>query len=236
MDSAHWSASDAIAVQISKRRKAAELTRAQLAKLCSDVGGPALSPTVIGYIETGRRDPEGRRRREVTVDELLIFAKAFEVSPLLLIFPVDMDDDHTVEVLPGRDLPVWMAAKWFTGEGPLGNRNPTDGRWYVDTDEFGPWRKNNTPLELRREHDDRVKQWNDARNEAESYRSVAESASTAAQRETALASADAMENEVRNVEERLRETRREMKRYGLTPPELNDVLRHVDPVDEEARR
>ncbi|MEU4802829.1 helix-turn-helix transcriptional regulator [Actinosynnema sp. NPDC023587] len=233
MDFVAWSASDMIAEQIHKRRKAAGLTRAQLAELCAAVGGPSLSPTVIGYIETGRRDADGRRRREVAVDELLIFAKAFEVSPLLLLFPLDEVGERTIGVLPGRELPMWLAAKWFTGEGPLGHRNPEDGRWYVDTDEFETWQRNNSPLDLRREHDYQVKRWNDAKGDAEWYRSVAETASTSAQRETALAAADAMESEARNLEDRLRETRREMKRSGLTPPELNDVLKYVD---EEVRR
>ncbi|WP_440902163.1 helix-turn-helix domain-containing protein [Actinosynnema sp.] len=229
-DENRWSPSEVIAQQIQRRRKVAGWTRAQLAERCAEAkGAVTLTATVIGYIETGRRDANGKRRREVTIEELLILAKAFEVSPLLLLYPVDRAGDGLVEVLPGREVPVWMAAKWFTGEGPLGRRHQEGAeRWSVHTDEFEPWRQNNTPLYLRREHDLLIGRWDDAKLEALSRRRAAELASTAAQRESELARADAAENRARETESRLRDTRKEMKRNGLTPPEvspeLNDAL------------
>lgn len=223
-----WSASEYIAGQINKIRKRAGLNREQLAEKCRQAGASSsLTAAVVANIETGRRGPDGRRRRDVTVDELVIFAKALDVSPLLLVYPLDDERQALVEVLPGREIPLWIAAKWFAGEGPLAVREP-EGGWGVDTDEFEEWQRNNAPLDLRREHDRLTAKWDEAKRDAGWYREAAETAATAAQRESTLAAADVMENEARNAEVALREVRREMTRRGLPTPELGDELRHVD--------
>ncbi|MFC6080980.1 helix-turn-helix domain-containing protein [Sphaerisporangium aureirubrum] len=91
--------SDVIAAQVRLRRRRADLTRDQLAEACARHGAPELTFGAITNIETGRPDPEtGRRRRHVTVDELIVLAQALNVAPLDLIYP----GDH-------------QAAAWFTG-------------------------------------------------------------------------------------------------------------------------
>ncbi|ROP36276.1 helix-turn-helix domain-containing protein [Saccharothrix texasensis] len=69
--------SDVIAAAIREHRKKRGLTRDELATELWDVGAPqSMSAAVVGYIETGRRDKDGQRRREVTADELVLIAAA----------------------------------------------------------------------------------------------------------------------------------------------------------------
>lgn len=75
--------SDAIAEEIKATRKRAGLNRGEFAALAWEAGAPAsFSAAVVGYIETGRPDKDGKRRREVTVDELVFIAKAAGTTPL----------------------------------------------------------------------------------------------------------------------------------------------------------
>lgn len=53
---------------------------AELAKHC-----PGLSENVIENIENGRPDRHGHRRRDITVDEMMIIAKALDVQAGVLM-------------------------------------------------------------------------------------------------------------------------------------------------------
>lgn len=110
--------SDVVAEQVNRARKRHGWNRGELAKRCRKLGAPQLTEAAITNIETGRRDADGRRRREVTVDELVIFGRALGVPPVLLAFPVG--SQPTVEAFPGVEAPTWGAARWFTGEAPWG--------------------------------------------------------------------------------------------------------------------
>jgi transcriptional regulator with XRE-family HTH domain len=80
------SISDLIADQIRDLRRREGLTREELAAAARGQGLPATFTAVaLGNVETGRRDHEGRRRREVTVDELAALAAAAGRSPLDLL-------------------------------------------------------------------------------------------------------------------------------------------------------
>lgn len=81
--------SDDTARQLVALRNRAGWTREDLARRCADLGFPALTAPVIGNIETGRRDVDGRRRRDVSVDEWLVLADALMVPPLELLLPLD---------------------------------------------------------------------------------------------------------------------------------------------------
>jgi transcriptional regulator with XRE-family HTH domain len=96
------------------------LTREDLSDLCGKRGLP-LSPATIANIETGRRDASGKRRREVTVDELVILAEALNIAPVLLVFPVGQES--TVLSVGDAAVGTWEAAKWFGGHGehPVGS-------------------------------------------------------------------------------------------------------------------
>lgn len=69
--------SDVISAAMRDHRKRQGMTREELAGELWNVGAPqSMSAAVVGYIETGRRDKEGARRREVSVDELVLIAAA----------------------------------------------------------------------------------------------------------------------------------------------------------------
>jgi transcriptional regulator with XRE-family HTH domain len=66
----------------------------RLAEACATTGSQQLSESVIANIESGRRDESGRRRRDVTVDDAVGFAKALDV-PLIHLLPVHLDPGAT---------------------------------------------------------------------------------------------------------------------------------------------
>lgn len=78
--------SDACAEAVRAARKREGMTRAELAERAQAAGaGPVFTAAVVGYIETGRRDAAGRRRREVSLDELVHLAYALDTTPLALL-------------------------------------------------------------------------------------------------------------------------------------------------------
>lgn len=89
--------SDVVAVKVRALRDREDMTRADLAERCARLGWPQLTAPAIGNLETGRRGGDGQRRREVTVDELVVLALAFGISPLELL----LGDEPEVEVTPG---------------------------------------------------------------------------------------------------------------------------------------
>lgn len=95
--------SDIAAARIREVRRKRGLTAAQLAKRCADIGASEITAQSVSNIETGRRDKEGRRRRFVTVDELVALAVALEVAPVHLLS----------QALPPEELPLpgaWKGA------------------------------------------------------------------------------------------------------------------------------
>lgn len=128
--------SDDVGEQLVKLRKSAGLTREQLAERCARAGLPALTAPAIGNIETGRRDATGRRRREISVDELMVLAYALDRPPVALLLPIDRETP--VEVLPGRPTSLADALAWLRGDRPLGGRESSIYaalRLYVRADE-----------------------------------------------------------------------------------------------------
>lgn len=80
------SISDVIADRIRALRKREGLSREEVAAAARAAGAPvSCTATALGNIETGRRDQEGRRRRDVSVDELVWLAAAAGQSPLALL-------------------------------------------------------------------------------------------------------------------------------------------------------
>lgn len=73
--------SDIVAMRIREARKALGWQVADLAARCADHGHPELTENVIENIEGGRRDRTGRRRRDVTVDELRVLSDVLGFSP-----------------------------------------------------------------------------------------------------------------------------------------------------------
>ncbi|WP_411146404.1 hypothetical protein [Streptomyces sp. x-80] len=131
------------------------MTREQLAAECERLGATGLTYAAIVSIESGRRKPDGSRRREVTVDELLVLGLALAVPPLLLALP--LGSEQQVPTVPGRDPrdphTVW---KWWTGEDMPTLGGPVDGRHFPESQpigEDGPkwsaaWAENAYPASL----------------------------------------------------------------------------------------
>jgi transcriptional regulator with XRE-family HTH domain len=91
--------SDVVARRIQEIRKRRDMSAAELAEACAKVGFPQLTASVIANIESGRRGPDGRRRRDVTVDEVYAFAQALRVGVTKLL-----------PAPPGRSEDMWQLA------------------------------------------------------------------------------------------------------------------------------
>ena len=76
--------STAVAARIREARKRRGWSAGELAERCARAGFP-MSKAVLANIESGRPGPDGARRRDVTVDELLAFASVLDVAPVFLM-------------------------------------------------------------------------------------------------------------------------------------------------------
>lgn len=80
--------SDLVGREIRRYREAAEMSRDEVARRCADAGWAGISSMVLLYIENGRPDASGRRKREISVDELVALAFVLGVPPLALLVPL----------------------------------------------------------------------------------------------------------------------------------------------------
>lgn len=104
-----------VAGEVKRYRKERRLSAQQLADRCEQLGLSIPRP-VLSNLENGRRE-------SVTLAEVLILARALDVSPTLLLAPVGRQE--TVEVLPGRYIAPWDVVRWLDGEVQL--RETADG-------------------------------------------------------------------------------------------------------------
>jgi len=232
-ETAAWPLSEIAAQQINRLRKHYGWSRDFLAEKCRDLGAPDnMTGAAIANIETGRPDSNGRRRRDITIDELVIFALALDVAPLVLMFPVGQV--KSVEVLPGKVRPTWLAAKWFTGEEPWCGESDDEGRWYADFARLGRWRQNSAGSDFYRMQDRRVREWDEALSKAEDARDEANRATDDVTREATRRRAEAFEATATKLAAVIGQLRWSARRQGLLPPTLPKELAYVD--DEEQTR
>ncbi|MER7838433.1 helix-turn-helix transcriptional regulator [Streptomyces sp. NPDC096040] len=111
----HSTPSEVIATQVRKRRRQLDLNRQQLAEKCASIGAPQLTTAALTNIETGRPDKDGKRRREVTVEELLALACALSIHPVDLMVPADLADDAPYEVTSAIATTAATARGWISG-------------------------------------------------------------------------------------------------------------------------
>lgn len=177
------------------------ITAQALADRCAKLGHP-LDRTVIAKLEKGMR-------QSVTVADLLVLSAALGVPPIALVVPVDQEE--TVEMLPGRNVPTYEAMTWFTGE----RRFPGASGSAEDTED---------PAMIRtyRAHAKQVDSWNQQTGQAARWAAAAEDDPAAEARATWYAAA------IPAVEEDIARARRELRRYGLRLPELPAGLAHID--------
>ncbi|MGI5179559.1 helix-turn-helix domain-containing protein [Dactylosporangium sp. CA-152071] len=211
--------SDVIARRIVRIRKSRSITREQLAERCAQLGYPALTGPAVANIETGRRGPKGERRRDITVDELTVLAAALDVPPIMLAFPIGTDAESPV--VPRRRIDTWDAARWFMGDlhvrddgRPAAQELESSARPLIT--DGNAWNSAATPIELYRSHDALMSEYHDVL-----IGRLYPPDEDERKREKELARATA-------VLFRLREKRAEMRRHGLTPPELAADERHID--------
>lgn len=117
-----FSVSDVAARQIARLRRQRGWTARRLATECAALGATHLTPSVIANIETGRPDAQGRRRRDLTVDELFVFAYALAAPLPVLLLPLAADDpvagDNTVSPTPNTHVSVEAALRWVQSKEP----------------------------------------------------------------------------------------------------------------------
>lgn len=109
--------SDQIAARLKELRRREGLTTKALAKSCAAFGAPQLTPAALMNIESGRPDSNGRRRRNITIDELLVLALALTVPPSALLLPEDRA--ATYAVTPNVTGSVESVFAWLTGQRPV---------------------------------------------------------------------------------------------------------------------
>lgn len=78
----------------------------QLSDKCASLG-LAIPRPVLSNLENGRRE-------NVNIAELLVIAKALDVEPIFIMFPLGYED--TVEVLPGQIVETTEAVRWVAGD------------------------------------------------------------------------------------------------------------------------
>jgi transcriptional regulator with XRE-family HTH domain len=210
----NWRLSDTVAERISILRRRRDLNREQLAERCAKLGYPALTAPALANIETGRRDKAGRRRRDVTVDELVVLAAALRVPPLLLMFPIG--EAQRVEVLPGRRNTGWDAAKWFIGELP------------ESVAEYEEWARSAAALSRHRQHDEWAATWLMLTSHIEDAEVNLRGEGDDARRASYQERWDMLTSQRSDVEDRWREVRLTLRQLGLTPPPLPPGADAVD--------
>lgn len=187
-----------VARQVRKYRLRRGLSVRQLAEECAKLGAPQLTSASLGNIERGQ-DPEARRkRRDVTVDELLVLGKALKVAPSLLMFPVG--EQAEIEVA-AESVDTWDTFKWFNGEA------------YFSQDVNEYWA---IPIYLFREHD---------RLRSERLELMFQNLPTLRD-DGGREGRERLINVT--LWDKLKNVRAEMRRTGLTPPPAVDDLEGID--------
>jgi transcriptional regulator with XRE-family HTH domain len=116
--------SDVAATRIRTARKRRGWSAQELADRLAAAGAPELSMFVISNIESGRRKADGKRRREVTVDELFLIAYVLGVPPIHLLVPAE-ESETPVEVAPNvRVDKSDLMLRWIRGDQTLPGVDP----------------------------------------------------------------------------------------------------------------
>jgi transcriptional regulator with XRE-family HTH domain len=138
--------SDLLARAVKQTRTRRGWSAEELAERCRTLGAADMTPAVLANIETGRRGPDGARRRHVTVDELLVLALALDVAPIHLLLPVDNPVTEKVAVTETMSPSLWEARWWIRGQAPLRGQDPRTYFSEVPPDEY------HVSLKRRRRH------------------------------------------------------------------------------------
>lgn len=207
MEEKNWSARlvKAIADEVRRHRDRRphgrrRTTSAQaLSDRCAELGWP-IERNVISNLESGYRET-------ITVPELLIFAEALGVPPLLLLLPLGHAGE--VEILPGRVVRTADALRWILGEAPL----PGSPDW----DDLA-----GSTVPSMVVHQQNVDRWTNSRFYAELIRK--------GERPGTDEDAARLDGDAERAVEGLRGLRSLMRARGLQPPPLPPDLAIIDEV------
>lgn len=106
--------------RIAELRKRRGWSATKLAEACAEQGMPELNRSVIANIES-------RRRKTVTLDEMMILALVLDVAPVHLFVDTDVADEYEFDVYavtPESWLPVSGVRNWVRGDAPLPGQDP----------------------------------------------------------------------------------------------------------------
>lgn len=184
------------------------MTAQALANRCAELGHP-LDRSVIAKLEKGFR-------QTVTVADLLVLARALEVPPVTLLFPLD---EAEVEVLPGELRPMWSAVQWFAAERPFPAREEdpaASSRWEPPA-----------AIALYRQHEEFVRECLRLAGRAADYRTQATLAAGDAKARLET-SADADATLAMSLREVIQGMRRSLRSLNHEPPPLPEPLRGLD--------
>jgi hypothetical protein len=191
------------------------MTREGLAEKCTSLGLVQFGAAAVTNIESGRRRPKKdpntgvetlERRREITVDELAVIARALNVPPVSLIYPVG--HSAKTEITKGEEVDTWLAAQWFCGEARLDGSD-------ISTDPQA------APVVLYRRHQQLVNSW--------ALGMWIRQAPTFTEESKVLASNDAA-----MIVDQIRRLHEEIRRLGLVTPSLPaDLSAHVYPSQDD---
>jgi transcriptional regulator with XRE-family HTH domain len=194
-----------IAAQVKRIRTARKLSAQQLSDSCARLG-LEMPRSVLADLENGRR-------AHISVAELLVLARALDVPPLLLVFPVGAEDQ--AEALPGEIRAPFRAAQWFTGERAFPGPDDSDYLREIAAD----WNyATGNPLAVFRDHDAAVANEVLSMRRARALEERAGRAPTAEDRADFAASADALRRESEHYRADAENLRRRAKELGLLPP------------------
>ena len=115
--------SDVVAARVREVRGKRNLTVAQLAARCADLGAPDLTTQALYKLE--QRRPGKLRPRPVTVDELLALAAALNVAPVHLLVPPD-DFRKSYQVTGTISERAAYVRHWIRGVIPLRSADPRE--------------------------------------------------------------------------------------------------------------
>lgn len=127
-EAASLTPSSLVAARLKEARRRHGWTAKQLAEQCAKAGATGLTAAVLANIESGRPDADGRRRRDITVDELLLLAYVLDVAPIYLLALPNSGQERAAQIAPRRAVndPDELL-RWIRGDQAL---TGTDARMY----------------------------------------------------------------------------------------------------------
>lgn len=105
---------DVIAERVRKYRTERGWSVRRLSDECAKRGAPQLTAASLGNIERGTVPTAKRKRRDVTVEELIVLAYVLDVPPATLTLPIGTAE--SVEICPGVVVTPTTAFRWMMGE------------------------------------------------------------------------------------------------------------------------